>query len=46
MGTDLKELLDKIVQEHNKPTSEDRINALEYAIADLAMMIVEVVNND
>jgi hypothetical protein len=41
METDLKELLEKIIEEHNKPTEKDRINALEKAIADLAIIIGE-----
>lgn len=46
MKTDLKERLEKIMKEHNKPTSEDRIAALESAITDIAIMLTEVSSND
>jgi hypothetical protein len=41
MKTDLEELFEKFIEEHNKPTEKDRINALVKAIADLAIMIGE-----
>ncbi|MBQ4572132.1 MAG: hypothetical protein IJA80_02495 [Clostridia bacterium] len=46
MDINLKETLDKIVEEKMRPTEKDRIVALENALTDIAMMVAGVENND
>lgn len=46
MELNLKEPLNKLIQEKMQPTEKDRIAALENALTDLAMMIVGVSSDE
>lgn len=45
MNLNLKEHLEELIQDKNKPTDKDRITALENAMADIAIMLVGVEDN-